>query len=471
MSVKKAIISILLVCMLAGAFQAPALADGYTSLYSGWVNSGQTTSANGCIVIFDISNSSGVHVSIHSPNYAMADAYIPVGQSVYYYDALRIYVGEVNYGTNQALVDLSKPLAGSSSTGTKLSSDTPGQTALAGDRVTFPIIIQNNNGDDKTYTLSATGATGWGLSFEYGGRSIYQVTVPASQSKTVNLIVQTPYSASIGEKSFTVKADDASLDVRVDITSVNQSADVSPKVSTVIAYVGDKVYYDFSVQNLQSQDNDYKLSVTSMPDDNWYYRFINARGNTDELAETVVPGDATQNLVLEIVPPYNANAGTYNFTAVFTTPDNISISKDLTLILKSGTSMSVTSDKLAYDAKPGQTFDIKVYVANTGSGAALTNVYPSVTAPSGWIVSSSPNITTSIKPGETQIFTVSVQPPGNIVASDYSVSIDVKSDQAHSASDYRITITTESYIPYIGGALIIVVLAGLAFMYRKYGRR
>ncbi len=128
-------------------------------------------------------------------------------------------------------------------------------------------------------------------------------------------------------------------------------------------------------------------------------------------------------------------------------------------------------DKLQYTSSPGQTFTIPVYVTNSGKGGALTNVYPDITAPSGWIVSSSPNMTTSLTAGNTQVFTVTVQSPGNIVASDYDVNVNVKSDQAASATDFRITIATSSIIPYVGGAIILIVIVGLVFIYRKYGRR
>jgi uncharacterized membrane protein len=114
---------------------------------------------------------------------------------------------------------------------------------------------------------------------------------------------------------------------------------------------------------------------------------------------------------------------------------------------------------------------MNVYVTNSGTGSALTNVYPEVTAPSGWVVSSSPESASTIKSGETQTFVISVQPPGNIVASDYDVSVDIKSDQATDTEDFRITIATSSYVPFVAGGIILVVLVGLVFLYKKYGRR
>lgn len=472
MKTKGITLAALAACLIA-AVSAAALADsGYTSLYGGWVDDGSTRQAGNCFVTFGISNGSYVHVSVQSPDYPAADAYVPPGNSYYYYDALRIYVAEVNRNTSQALVDISKLASSgpSSGTGTKVWCDTPGQRALGGDAVTFPITIQNDYAIDKTYTLSASSGTGWGLSFQYGGKDVYQLYVPAAQARTVNLVAQTAYDSPIGEKTISVSTGDAGMDLRVYITSVNQSASVAVQVSSLISNIGDKVYYGFSVQNLQSQQNNYKLAVEGLAE-NWYYQYLDSQASTSQMAEVVVPSQAAKGFVLQVLPPVSVTAGEYNFTAVITTPDNVTIRQPLTLRLTSAVSMTVSQDKLAYTSQPGQTLEIKVYVSNTGSGGALTNVYPDVTAPTGWVVSSSPARVNSIKSGETQVFTVRVQSPGNIVASDYDVSINVKSDQAQSDKDYRITIETSSIIPYIGVGVIVVVLVGLVFLYRKYGRR
>jgi uncharacterized membrane protein len=459
--------------LVAAALPGLSVADsGYVPVYSNWVNSGDIVPANGCYCTFTIANGSGsVRAHIQSPGYSDQEVTISPGNSYFYYDALRIYVVELN-STDRALVDISKPAStgSSSSSGTKIYCDTPGQKALAGDKVTFPIVIKNNDEDDRTYTLTSSTDAGWSSEFRYNGKSVYQIYVPAAQSRTVDLVVETSYTTGVGEKHITASADDYSVSLAVQITSVNSSVTVSTKVGSVIASIGDKVYYDVTLDNLQSSDRNYRLAVAGLPA-NWYYRFVDARGSTNEMAEVVVPASSARSVVLEIVPPYNVAEGDYGFTAVVTTPDSVEITKYLALKLKGGISMAMSSDKLAYSSKPGQAFAIKVYVTNDGTGGALTNVYPDVEAPSGWTVESTPAAISSIRAGETQAFEVSVVPPANIVASDYSVKVNVKSDQAKSSSEYRITITTDSYVPYIGGAIIVAILAGLLIVYRKFGRR
>jgi uncharacterized membrane protein len=274
----------------------------------------------------------------------------------------------------------------------------------------------------------------------------------------------------MGEKRITARVDNSAIDVYVYITSVNQSADVSYDVSSKIASVGDKITYSLKIKNLQSKENIYRLSAAGLPA-NWYYRYKSDAASSEELSEVVIPAGGERNLVLEIVPPYSVNPGDYNLTSMVTSPDGSQISKDLMLRLKSSVGMDMVTSKLQYDAKPGESLDIDVYVRNTGTGTALTNVYLETDAPDGWTVQVTPNRTNSITAGNTGTFHVKVTPPGNIVASDYEVTVTAKSDQAEKEKSFRITVTVDSIIPYIGGGIILVVIVGLFLVYRKYGRR
>ncbi|WP_174590105.1 COG1470 family protein [Methanocella conradii] len=470
---KRAMCTLLAAFMLLGVVVQPALGDdGYETLFSGDVKDGDFKHVGDYFLRFGISNgSSQVNVTLSGPSVPSDlsnPRYIPAGQCGYYPGMLRVYVDHIEGDT--AYVEVARPSGQTTVAGTKVSCDVPGQTALGGDVVSFPILIQNNNPSDHTYSLSSFSDIGWKTWFEYGDKGVYKISVPARQPRTVNLMVQTWGNTPVGEKKVVAYVDDIRLEVFVDITSANQSADVSFKVGSKIASIGDKITYDLHIKNVQPKENIYRLSVAGLPD-NWYARYLESATSVEEMAEVVIPASSDKDLVLEIVPPYSVSVGSYNFTAVVTTPEGVSIKKDLTLTLKSSAGMSVTSSRLAYETKAGQAFDIVVYVSNSGQGTALTNVYIEATAPQGWLIQASPNRTNSIKAGETQTFTLTVQPPGNIVASDYEVNVKVKSDQAEKEKDYRVTVKADSYVPYLGAGILIIVIVGLAIMYKKYGRR
>jgi hypothetical protein len=181
-----AALAILLFVALLQPAVMPALADdGYTSIYSGSVTSGKPVTQDGCFINFTILNgSNAAHVNIRSAGYAEMDRTVAENQYYLYYSGLKIFVADIDESAGTIMVDILKPVSGSSgsSSGTTLSCNIPGQTGLAGDKVVFPITIQNNNNEDKTYTLSASSGTGWNIRFTSGSSGIYKIFVPKAQS-------------------------------------------------------------------------------------------------------------------------------------------------------------------------------------------------------------------------------------------------------------------------------------------------
>jgi uncharacterized membrane protein len=455
------------------ALPAPASAEaGYQTVYDGFAYVGIPVHAGGSTVTATIgNNSTAAHIKVSRVGYDDVTGTVSPGN---YMDLEGIRIEVANGGVDQTggrvYLIIWEWQGSSAPTGAGLTCTIPGQRALGGDRVTFPITIHNNDAEGHTYTLTASSDTNWGLSFASAGKDVYKLFVPGAQSVTVDLVVQTSASAGLGEKRVTAKVDNSAIDLYVYITSVNQSANVDFDVSSKIASIGDKITYSLKIKNLQSQENIYRLSASGLPA-NWYYRYKSDVSSQEELSEVVIPAGSERSLVIEIVPPYSIGAGDYNFTASVTSPEGSTISKELMLRLKSSVSMDMITGKLAYDAKPGEPLSIDVYVRNTGNGAALTNVYLESEAPDGWTVQVTPNKTASLTAGNTQTFRVKVTPPGNIVASDYQVTIKAKSDQGEDEASYRITVKVDSIIPYIGGAIILFVIVGLVLVYRKYGRR
>jgi len=471
----KRYILILILTVLCILTFPTVLADtGYEILpSSGWIDDNKITEANGCYLMLEVNNSShNMLLDIKKPDGFQEEKHNITPNLLFnYYDQLRIYVVDVNYAGGQAYLELSRPsgTTGGSANGTKIYCNFPGQTALGGDKVSFPIVIQNNNNDDRTYDLSASSDQGWNMSFSSGGTTIYKVDVPAKQSSTISLDIMTTSSSGIGERKATAKIGDEHLDLFVDITNVNHTTELSAKYTSAVASIGDKIFYELHIHNMQPNENDYMLSVTGLPD-NWYYSFKEDMTSANEMAEVIVPASSDKTVYLQVAPPYSVQAGEYNLTAVVVAPNNDTMTKNLMLKLKSSANMLVRPEKISYDTKPGQAVEFDLPVENNGTGASLTNVRVESQAPTGWIVKVTPD-NSNIRAGEYQKFHVRVESPGSVQASEYPLTLKVTSDQTAISKDFSINVTTDSYIPYIGGAVIIVVAAALLLVVRKFGRR
>ncbi|MCK9308266.1 MAG: NEW3 domain-containing protein, partial [Methanoculleus sp.] len=101
----------------------------------------------------------------------------------------------------------------------------------------------------------------------------------------------------------------------------------------------------------------------------------------------------------------------------------------------------------------------------------LTNIAVNMSAPQGWRVTVDPASVASLEPGERATVQVTVVPPADIVAGEYQVVALVKSDQDEAEDEYRIVVKEQSYVAVLGLLVMAGVVAGLWYMFRKYGRR
>ncbi|MCL0073340.1 hypothetical protein M1O50_00365, partial [Dehalococcoidia bacterium] len=81
-------------------------------------------------------------------------------------------------------------------------SDFPGQIIEAGDTAVFPITITNPKPrriDHRIQYWAFGEAREWDIRFEAMGRNIHRLSIPPRESRTVNVVVETPGDAPIGE--------------------------------------------------------------------------------------------------------------------------------------------------------------------------------------------------------------------------------------------------------------------------------
>jgi uncharacterized membrane protein len=64
-----------------------------------------------------------------------------------------------------------------------------------------------------------------------------------------------------------------------------------------------------------------------------------------------------------------------------------------------------------------------------------------------------------------------VTPSDQAIAGDYVITFSAVSDQAQSEVDIRTTVNPSALWGLIGIVLIALTLAGLAWVFRRYGRR
>ncbi len=92
--------------------------------------------------------------------------------------------------------------------------------------------------------------------------------------------------------------------------------------------------------------------------------------------------------------------------------------------------------------------------------------------PEGWSITFNPNDVESLEPGLAQEVDVVIKPPRKTIAGDYMITMTAATlDLAPREIDIRVTVLTPMTGLLIGILVVLAVIAGLAVMFRRLGRR
>jgi uncharacterized membrane protein len=246
-------------------------------------------------------------------------------------------------------------------------------------------------------------------------------------------------------------------------------AEVSSKSPSKTSMVGENPLYQLSIKNSGKADDTYRLDLDGLPGA-WYCRYKETAAGQEDISELFVGSGEEKTLYLEFVPPYDVAIGEYNVTSVIHSSTG-QYELNLTLKVRGSYGMRLYSRRLSYEVKHGEKASIELTASNIGKGGTITTIKPEISAPEGWTATIYPKEVASLKPGESETFTMTITPPGDITPSDYKVTVKLKGDQLEEEEDFRIIVGESSNVAIYGAVIIVIVILALAFMFRKYGRR
>ena len=111
-----------------------------------------------------------------------------------------------------------------------------------------------------------------------------------------------------------------------------------------------------------------------------------------------------------------------------------------------------------------------VYVKNSGSGT-LTNLQFLSFKPENWKTEFSPEKIDTLAPGELKQVEVSITPRDEALVGDYSVGLTAEAGKVSKTLELRVTVKASTAWGWIGIGIIVLVMAGLVFLFIRLGRR
>jgi uncharacterized membrane protein len=370
------------------------------------------------------------------------------------------------------------PMVGAAG-GLTIATPFPQVVAEPGSTATFKLTLASDPA--VTASLSADGVpSGWTSQFRGGGTIVDSVYVgntspTATNAPDVQFSVDVPADAKADTYKMTIHADGGDfketlpIAVRVESAAagnVTLSADFpqqkGPSSST----------FNFSLTLKNDTPTEGTYTWNAQGPDGWT---VTAKSTSSATASNLqVAAGASGNLAVSVTPDQNATAADYPIV-VTVSGGGKTAEADMQVTITGSYAMAVSTPNqvLSTTANAGSATDFVITATNTGT-APITQVKPTATAPTGWTVTFDPATADQIAAGQAnnaQNFTAHITPSKDAIAGDYVITMKVAGAEANDSVDIRVRVETPQFWWIAAVVLLVAVFAGLAWVFRTYGRR
>ena len=366
---------------------------------------------------------------------------------------------------------LLNPLTTSAAGAFELSTDYPGVAVGPGETTSFALDVTSDRRERVDLSVVEAPA-GWGTTLRGGGLEVSSVFTDPESPPSVELEVRVPADATPG--GFRVVVQGAgSGQTRMLIVNLNVAENVAgafeltSEFATLRGKASDTYSYNLTLRNSSARAATFGLAATGP--EGWV---VDARPSASTQATTVtVEAGSTATVTVTADPPESVTADSYPI-AVQATGAGRTLEAELTAEVVGSFTMSFTTadERLNARGSAGGTSSVALVVRNDGS-APLDAVTFSATPPSGWEVTFEPETIERLPPGEQATVTARIQPSGDAVAGDYDVSLTASSAGTTENLAIRYAVETSGLFGFVGITVIVLAIAGLLWVFRRYGRR
>jgi uncharacterized repeat protein (TIGR01451 family) len=352
-----------------------------------------------------------------------------------------------------------------------LSTPFPGVSVQPGASASFTVTV---GASDRTRAdLSLAGVpSGWTAKLTGGGFEVRSVLVDPKSPPEVTLDIKVPADATEGDSTITLTAkgggETATLPVTVHVASqAGGTVDLKADFPTLQGTPDQS--FDFTLQLSNDTPQQLTFSLQAQGPTGWT---VTAHPTSEATAASVaVNAGSQEGITVTAKPPADAATGDYPIALAAVSGDHTAQAQ-LGVHITGRVDMQLTTpdQRLNTNANAGETKQFTVTVANNGT-SPLNGVALSGTGPSDWKVEFSPATLDQVAPNQAVNATANITPSANAIAGDYVVTLKASTQDTNQSIDVRVTVETSPIWGIVGALLILLALGGLAWVFRRYGRR
>lgn len=338
-----------------------------------------------------------------------------------------------------------------------------------GESIDYSIDVINNGGEVRDAALTVAGLPeGWSYELKSGGWTVEQISVLPGEKKNLSFKVQVPYKVEKGIYRFQLLANGGGkLSLTVDVSEQGTfKSEFNTDQANMEGAANSTFTFNSTLRNPASEEQVYGLRA-QVPR-GWNALF---RANGKQVSSVNVGPNQTQNITIELDPPDQLGAGKYKVPVV-ASASGMSSNMELEIVITGSYNLELTTPtgRLSTSITAGSEKKLELMVKNTGS-APLKNIEMKSSAPVDWTVEFRPAKIDVIAPGQhAQVF-ATIKASRNTVAGDYVANLEAKTTEKSAAASFRVAVRTPLLWGWLGIMIIIGVLGGVYYLFRKYGRR
>jgi len=352
------------------------------------------------------------------------------------------------------------------------------QSITPGKTLTYNIELLNNTSRIQNVNLSTRGIpSDWEPSLTAESNEIQKIAVKPKtsekdNSQDITLKLHIPLKIEKGYYPVSIFAETESgreykLALGVNVTEQGTfSSKMEVDQANMEGYADSDFSYSLTLSNQTVEEQNYALAAKAPQ--GWGVRFQVA---ADYVTSVTVGSNESENISVEVTPPSNVEADTSNII-VRAVSGNTSVQDTLETVIKGKYNLKLTTPtgRLSTDVTAGNEKEIKLLLKNNGT-IPLYDVDLSASTPVDWNVDFKKDKITRLNPDESLTTKATIRASDKAIAGDYQLQISAQNPKVSDNADFRITVSKSIFWGSTGIIVILFVLGGIAFLFKRYGRR
>lgn len=338
-----------------------------------------------------------------------------------------------------------------------------------GKSVTYSIDLINKGNNIRDEEISVSNIpSSWNYTITAGGYDIRKLATLPGETKTLTLKVDIPYQVKKGNYTFNAKAGNSIiLPITINVSTGGSNETQLTSDQTNMEGTSKSTFTFKAVLKNQTLNKQQYALMADAPR-GWT---VAIKPSYQQATSTEVDANSTKDITYEVKPPSTVEAGKYKIP-VKVVAGTTSAELEFEVVITGSYEMefNTPSGLVSTQMTAGEEKKIELIVTNTGS-APLQNIDLNASKPKNWEVTFDPKKIEKLLPGNTEKIYATITADKKAIPGDYMVKTEAKTPEVNSGVTFRVSVKTPLLVGWLGILIIGAVLAGVFYLFKKFGRR